>query len=407
MTPADPPAQTPLFRGDMTVELVKHSAADSDVMWAARVSTAGEQSLEELTKDPARSRGLINYLMRDRHGSPFEHNSMTFFISAPLFVFREFHRHRVGWCLAGDMAITLTDDSGASRPVPLRELYARWEQRSGSAPSDACDQVRCYDEESLAAGRTRIVDVFASGIKRLLRISTRAGHVLRCSIDHAVLTPDGWRKAGELQPGDAVMTAPAEPGAVPGAWPAAVADAVVSVGDDGEEMTYDVSVEGPWHNFLANGVVVHNSYNEESGRYRELQPVFYLPHEERSLVQRGRPGRYEFVAGSKEQQELVGRVMTSGYRQAYETYQEMLAAGIAREVARAVLPVGLYSSMYATCNARSLMHFLSLRTRHPRAAVASFPQREIEMVGERMEAEWTALMPLTAEAFNEHGRVAP
>ncbi|GAA3042274.1 hypothetical protein GCM10020000_21500 [Streptomyces olivoverticillatus] len=35
--------------------------------------------------------------MRDRHGSPFEHNSMTFFISAPIFVFREFMRHRVGW----------------------------------------------------------------------------------------------------------------------------------------------------------------------------------------------------------------------------------------------------------------------------------------------------------------------
>jgi hypothetical protein len=70
------------FRSDVTVELVKHSAGDQDVLWAARVSTAG---------------GLINYLMRDRHGSPFEHNSMTFFVSAPIFVFREFHRHRVGW----------------------------------------------------------------------------------------------------------------------------------------------------------------------------------------------------------------------------------------------------------------------------------------------------------------------
>ena len=47
----------PSFRSDVTVELVKHSAADSDVLWAARVSTAGEQSLEELQKEvPA---GLI------------------------------------------------------------------------------------------------------------------------------------------------------------------------------------------------------------------------------------------------------------------------------------------------------------------------------------------------------------
>jgi len=59
------------FRSDVTVELVKHAANDADVIWAARVSTKGEQSLEDLEADPAKSAGLINYLMRDRHGSPF------------------------------------------------------------------------------------------------------------------------------------------------------------------------------------------------------------------------------------------------------------------------------------------------------------------------------------------------
>jgi thymidylate synthase (FAD) len=234
------------FRTDVTVELVKHSAADSDVLWAARVSTAGELSLEELTKDPERSKGLINYLMRDRHGSPFEHNSMTFFISAPILVFREFMRHRVGW-----------------------------------------------------------------------------------------------------------------------------------------------------------------SYNEESGRYRRLEPVFYVPGQDRKLVQQGRPGKYEFVDGTPEQHKATTTAMEASYRQSYEAYQEMLAAGVAREVARSVLPVGLFSSMYATCNSRSLMHFLGLRTQHELAAVPSFPQREIEMVGERMEALWAGLMPLTHAAFNANGRIAP
>ncbi|THA82162.1 FAD-dependent thymidylate synthase [Streptomyces sp. LRa12] len=244
----DIPADDPKIelRSDITVELVKSAATDSDVLCAARVSTAGEQSLDELKKDPERSKGLINYLMRDRHGSPFEHNSMTFFVSAPIFVFREFMRHRVGW-----------------------------------------------------------------------------------------------------------------------------------------------------------------SYNEESGRYRELQPVFYAPDASRKLVQQGRPGKYVFVEGTPEQHELVGSAMEDSYRQAYATYQQMLAAGVAREVARAVLPVGLYSSMYATCNARSLMHFLGLRTQHELAKVPSFPQREIEMAGEKMEAEWARLMPLTHAAFNANGRVAP
>src|SRR3546814_8436957 len=78
----------------------------------------------------------------------------------------------------------------------------------------------------------------------------------------------------------------------------------------------------------------------------------------------------------------------------------MLAAGVAREVARLSLPVGVLSSMYATCNARSLMHFLSLRTKDERAKVKSFPQWEIELVARKMEAEWARLMPLTHEAFN-------
>ncbi|MFJ6069034.1 FAD-dependent thymidylate synthase [Streptomyces tendae] len=236
----------PVFRSDVTVHLVKQTASDADVLFAARVSTLGARSIDEIGKDPERSKGLISYLMRERHGSPFEHTSMTFLISAPIFVFREFMRHRAGW-----------------------------------------------------------------------------------------------------------------------------------------------------------------SYNEESGRYRELEPVFYIPGPDRKLVQEGKPGRYRFVDGTAQQHYTVETAMQASYRQAYEEYQEMLAEGIAREVARMVLPVGLFSSVYATCNARSLMHFLGLRTTHPDAAVASYPQREIEMVGEAMEAEWAKLMPLTHAAFNANGRIAP
>jgi thymidylate synthase (FAD) len=554
-TPAEPPASpeeerpAARFRDDVTVELVKHAASDSDVLFAARVSTAGEQSLDELTKDPTRSRGLINYLMRDRHGSPFEHNSMTFLVSAPIFVFREFHRHRVGWCLAGDTRITLESEAGNLRHRSIKELHRLWHVgaedrlpasaggvtwhsqagkwraqvvRGGTAhhlglfaereaaesaviefreahpgarlrtlESVRRNHVRCYDEETLTASRARIVDVMESGVKALLRITTESGRELRCSADHAILTPEGWAKAGELRAGDAVLgagTAP-RPSRAPvppslrrgiGVWtsmqrdrliaetdrchlcggefpraslaldhrvpvaadltraldesnlaPAcadchatrsaaeqalarrggeiatALPDRVTSVIPDGEEMTYDLSVEGPWHNFLANGIVVHNSYNEESGRYRELQPVFYVPSEDRKLVQIGRPGKYEFVPGTPEQHKEAVAAMEESYRQSYEAYRRMLDAGIAREVARATLPVGLFSSMYATCNARSLMHFLSLRTQDERSRTPSFPQREIAMVAERMEAHWAGLMPLTYEAYNANGRVAP
>ena len=85
----------------------------------------------------------------------------------------------------------------------------------------------------------------------------------------------------------------------------------------------------------------------------------------------------------------------------------MLQAGVAREVARAVLPVTLYSSMYVTMNSRSLMNFLSLRTKREGTHFPSFPQREIEMVADKMEELWAPLMPLTSDTFSANGRVAP
>jgi thymidylate synthase (FAD) len=85
----------------------------------------------------------------------------------------------------------------------------------------------------------------------------------------------------------------------------------------------------------------------------------------------------------------------------------MLEAGVAREVARIVLPLNIYSSMYVTLNARSLMNFLSLRTKREGSSFPSFPQREIEMCAEQMETHFERLMPLTHAAFSKNGRVAP
>jgi thymidylate synthase (FAD) len=245
-----------MFRSDVTVELVRSSAHDSDVLFAARVSTQGEQTLEaaqasektdgeSVDAEDKRARGLINYLMRDRHGSPFEHNSMTFYVQAPIFVFREFMRHRIA------------------------------------------------------------------------------------------------------------------------------------------------------------------SYNEESGRYRELNPVFYVPAPERNLLQVGKPGAYSFEPGSAEQVDLVAAETKAQSIAAFESYQRMLDAGVAREVARIILPLNIYSSMYVTLNARSLMNFISLRTKREGSHFPSFPQREIEMAAEKIEDFFAELMPLTYAAFNGNGRVAP
>jgi thymidylate synthase (FAD) len=99
--------------------------------------------------------------------------------------------------------------------------------------------------------------------------------------------------------------------------------------------------------------------------------------------------------------------MKEAYLVAYDSYKKMLDAGVAREVARVVLPVATYSSMYVSMNARALMNFLSLRTAREGSHFPSYPQREIEMVAEKMEAEFAKLMPLTYGAFEKSGRIAP
>jgi thymidylate synthase (FAD) len=149
------------------------------------------------------------------------------------------------------------------------------------------------------------------------------------------------------------------------------------------------------------------SYNEESGRYRELQPEFYVPAPDRNVVQVGKPGAYTFEPGTPDQKAIVMQNFYRSCDEAYMHYIEMLDAGVAREVARGVLPVTIYSSAYVTINARSLMNFLSLRQNVEGQRFPSFPQREIEMVAEKYEVAFKELMPMTHKAFVENGRVAP
>src|SRR5437763_11858907 len=66
-------------------------ATDLSVVNAARVSFARRKEVMDESDE-----GLVRFLMRDRHGTPFEHNSFRFHVRAPLFVAREWFRHRVG-----------------------------------------------------------------------------------------------------------------------------------------------------------------------------------------------------------------------------------------------------------------------------------------------------------------------
>lgn len=234
------------FRSDIKVKPLDSMGGDESVIEAMLVSSDKDDALMEELLDIPKTEGRIRFLMRKRHGTPFEHNAMKFYVEAPIFVFREWHRHRIG-----------------------------------------------------------------------------------------------------------------------------------------------------------------QSYNEQSGRYSELPAMFYIPPVHRPLVQVGKPGNYEYVSGSAEDYEWLCHDMRQQAISQYVSYQDRLERGIAKEVARMSLGVNIYSKMYVTLNARSLMAFLSLRTHHPDSQFPSTPMWEIEEAATMTEAFFASVFPITHQAFNEYGRVSP
>lgn len=146
------------------------------------------------------------------------------------------------------------------------------------------------------------------------------------------------------------------------------------------------------------------SYNETSGRYRVMDPIFYVPPRERPLVQRGKPGAYTFEPGTAIQYETMIDCQKSIAECAWHDYKQQLDAGIAREVARNVLPLSLFTSFYVTMNLRAFTNFTSLRWAHPDAQVPTFPLYEIEQVAKLVEHDVDTLAPSIMKNFNENGR---
>jgi len=141
-----------------------------------------------------------------------------------------------------------------------------------------------------------------------------------------------------------------------------------------------------------------HSYNEWSGRYSKMEPEFYVPEYVRTQV--GKPGAYTFEPVDESTRETARAAIEANGRDAFAAYERMLEDGVAKEVARLVLPLSTYTKYYWSCNPRSLMHFCSLRN-HPDA---QFEIRQYAAAAENFLAE---LMPVTHGAFLENNRVAP
>jgi thymidylate synthase (FAD) len=407
------------------VALVDYMGTDECIERAARVSYGYG------TRQTSQTRGLIRYLRRHLHTTPSEMVEFKFHCCMPMFVARQWIRHRSA-CLAGDAHLWF-DLPGAARrgkrqrrSVPLSKFHRMWHEGTRHDRLKRM-QLRSVHEETGEIISTRVLDVWESGRRPVFRISLTNGHALSMSKDHRCLTEKGWLTLEQatnlrLGPTGTVSWDAAAPGFAVNGRPAyqdpewlrsrreeglslqelgpprttrlrRTFANVVSIEYAGEQMTYDLEVSGPFHNFVANGFVVHNSVNEYSGRYSLMPMLFYTPSAEQLQTQSGTnsQGRSGESVPEEVFRETLRRweVIRSESR---STYEWLTGQKVARELARIDLPLSTYTQWYWKINLHNLLHFLRLR-------VDSHAQWEIQEYGRVMAGMLKRAAPLSYEAW--------
>ena len=133
--------------------------------------------------------------------------------------------------------------------------------------------------------------------------------------------------------------------------------------------------------------------NEVSARYTELPNEFYIPKVWRKQDTKNKQGSSgEFDVESNYQ---LSKNLANFCEEAYSEYQDLIADGVAREMARMVLPLNIYTQLYATWDIKNLLHFISLRD-------DSHAQAEIQEYGKAIKAILQKLFPWTMEAYEKY-----
>lgn len=447
----------------------------------AGIIEAARQSTQGAFRGWDTDEKLLGFLYNNKppHATPFEFAGMVIEVQAPIFVFREWHRHRTQ-CLAGDTLINLVSPRGttykrtiqqifqlkyggvtdeapaktkngyskAGTPV-LRDARHKDPWRTRILPNCQGRVLRTFDEEAGEYRFGAMQDVWESGVKELWEVVTDKG-VVRASAVHPFYTSKGWAKLCDLSPGDLLASSgkvatrdrPIPPSLRQGigVWTTMMRkrliqpedtchacggvfafdqldlDHVIPVNKDltkaldetnlkpachechqkkisteqpdrvgqtalgvvwtkilskpvrvAEEMTYDLEMAGPDHNYVANGLVVHNSYNEMSARYAPLPDLNYVPTVDRLML--GAKATNNKQAGTIKGAEVITeegalefqRGLIQTYTDAELRYQAALASGVPKELARCHMPVGRYSKMRASTCLRNWLAFLTLR----------------------------------------------
>ena len=426
------------------VSLVDYMGSDESIEHAARVSYGYG------TRKRSATRGLIRYLRRHLHTTPSEMVELKFHCAMPMFVARQWVRHRTA-CLAEGTEVFFDLPGAEARgrrqlyKLPIEEVWRRFQptrnrtrpdkQRHPFHRRDRLRRMRLrqVNEDTLACQHTRIVDVYRNGPKPVFRMVLEDGKSIEATSDHRFLFGTGWdtlgRATGLRETGGRAVWRHGDYFVyVNGAAeerPAFYRDPIWlqreyrghrrSLADlaqasrvkaklvrikriefVGERETYDLEVEGPYHNFVANGIVTHNSINEYSGRYSLMPLLFYSPEAENFSLQSSvnNQGREADAAPERLYGDAI-RHWEEVRASASRAYGWMVQEDIARELARIDLPLSTYTQWYWKIDLHNLLHFLTLR-------VDDHAQWEIQEFGRVMAGMLKRVAPLSFEAWIDY-----
>ena len=426
------------------VSLVDYMGSDESIEHAARVSYGYG------TRKRSATRGLIRYLRRHLHTTPSEMVELKFHCAMPMFVARQWVRHRTA-CLAEGTEVFFDLPGAEARgrrqlyKLPIEEVWRRFQPtRNRTRPDKQRNpffrrdrvrrmKLRQVNEDTLAFQHTRIVGVYRNGPKPVFRMVLEDGKSIEATSDHRFLFGTGWdtlgRATGLRETGGRAVWRHGDYFVyVNGAAeerPAFYRDPIWlqreyrghrrSLADlaqasrvkaklvrikriefVGERETYDLEVEGPYHNFVANGIVTHNSINEYSGRYSLMPLLFYRPD----------PGNFSLQSSVNNQGREADAAPERLYREAIRQWEDVRASAssayawmvqedIARELARIDLPLSTYTQWYWKIDLHNLLHFLTLR-------VDDHAQWEIQEFGRVMAGMLKRVAPLSFEAWIDY-----
>jgi thymidylate synthase ThyX len=322
------------------------------IAYCARVSNPANQHNHDTAAK------LFEYLRKNKHWSPFEMASLVIEVNTTRDIARQFLRHRSfsfqEFCIAEGSLITMDDD----KKIPIEQLYERFLDKTQWEKSNR--NVLVYDD-SVILKSAEIKEVFNTGVKDVCRLTLEDGRAIEATKDHKFLVIGrGFLPLEKLEIGDLVGVETSPILRVlstnsRGKSRTGSASNVVSIEYVGEKQTYDIEVDHHNHNYVANGIITHNSQ-----RYAECveDPVF---SEARLQDHKNRQNSLEIDDAGLHDNWVQSQ--NEIWQLSYKAYQDALAKGIAKEVARKLLPEGLTPSrLYVSGTIRSWLHYIDVRT---------------------------------------------